>query len=64
MIYYLHKGLGVIAGPLLEVAALFEPSKTRKERCKCNTVEGLKCVPVSLGFNIPSINLIKDALGL
>jgi len=37
--YYLHKGLGVIAGPLLEVAALLEPSETRKEGCKCDTVE-------------------------
>jgi len=37
--YYLHKSLGVVASPLLEVAALLEPSETREEGCKCNSVE-------------------------
>jgi len=30
-IWYLHQCLGVVAGPLLEVATLFEPPETRKK---------------------------------
>jgi hypothetical protein len=33
---YLHQRLGVIASPLLEVAALLKAAETRVERCECD----------------------------
>lgn len=63
VIDYLHQCLGIVASPLFEVAALLEPSETRKQGCKCDTVKNY-CWSQWTRANVPSIDFIKNTLGL
>jgi hypothetical protein len=49
---------------LFEVLSLFKPPKTREEGRESITIKGLERVSLVQYLNIPTVNVIKNALGL